>query len=289
MRFTSYVIVSIETKSKRHYICKGLSDCVNTDRKLLTWYSVMNCASTNSCLSLLDGAVRTSGTVRWVGAACSSSSVPPRWQSKPTLPGNWKRLSWGPKGPMVSSGHTVLGPTAHTRTHTHAISNRRLWLRLHTHTTSHYYSWGCDRALWAWRSCTGGEHYRFSVTVISVCRVHVCVCDLPAVWDETATYGSSDPEDPAVEKNLSDLTLWVALIHWPARLHSTCRAHTHTHLEQNECADGNNKETASPICLSKQNTSTTSKRLINDDMKISEGRIKSQEQTVYWKSHTGTT
>lgn len=68
----------------------------------------MNWARTKPCLSLLDWAVRTSGITLWTSAVLCAA-VPSKWQSKPMLPGNWKRLSWGPNGPMFSSGHTVLG------------------------------------------------------------------------------------------------------------------------------------------------------------------------------------
>ncbi len=72
-----------------------------------TWSSLMDWARMKLCLSLLDWAVSTSGITLWIGEVlCSTGSS--KWQSKPMLPGNWKRLSWGPNGPMVSSGHTVL-------------------------------------------------------------------------------------------------------------------------------------------------------------------------------------
>lgn len=72
-----------------------------------TWSSLMNWARMKLCLSLLDWAVSTSGITLWIGGVLCSTG-PSKWQSKPMLPGNWKRLSWGPNGPMVSSGHTVL-------------------------------------------------------------------------------------------------------------------------------------------------------------------------------------
>lgn len=80
----------------------------------LTWNSPTNWARMNSCLSLLEGAASTSGTVRWTGPLIFCSAVPSRWQSKPELPGSWKRWSWGPNGPILSSGQTVLGPDNET-------------------------------------------------------------------------------------------------------------------------------------------------------------------------------
>lgn len=85
--------------------------CLFCQFKLLwkhhTWSSLMNWARMKLCLSLLDRAVSTSGITLWIGEVLCSTG-PSKWQSKPMLPGNWKRLSWGPNGPMVSSGHTVL-------------------------------------------------------------------------------------------------------------------------------------------------------------------------------------
>lgn len=86
-----------------------------TSKQICTWCSLTNWARMNSCLSVLDGEVKTSGTVLWTGPFICNQ-VPFRWQSKPTLPGNWNRWSWGPNGPMVSSGHTVLGPVRQTIT-----------------------------------------------------------------------------------------------------------------------------------------------------------------------------
>lgn len=69
----------------------------------------MYCAMTNSCLSLAEGSAKISGRLLeawdffW-------EAVPLRWQSKPIFPGSWNLWSWGPKGPITSSGHTVLGP-----------------------------------------------------------------------------------------------------------------------------------------------------------------------------------
>lgn len=82
-------------------------------RHILTWNSLTNWANMNWCLSVLLGAVSTSGTVLWTWDFLWPA-VPSKWQSKPTFPGNWKRWSWGPNGPMLSSGHTVLGPTRNT-------------------------------------------------------------------------------------------------------------------------------------------------------------------------------
>lgn len=81
---------------------------------ILTWNSLTNWANINCCRSVLLGAVRTSGTVLWT-RVFFWPAVPSKWQSKPAFPGNWKRWSWGPNGPMLSSGHTVLGPTSNEK------------------------------------------------------------------------------------------------------------------------------------------------------------------------------
>lgn len=60
------------------------------------------------CRSDEEGAVRTSGRVTWLFFSFCCSVKPIKWKSKPELPGSMKRLSWGPKGPTESSGHTVL-------------------------------------------------------------------------------------------------------------------------------------------------------------------------------------
>lgn len=79
------------------------------EQSVLTWNSLMYCAMTNSCLSLAEGSAKISGRLLeawdffW-------EAVPLRWQSKPIFPGSWNLWSWGPKGPITSSGHTVLGP-----------------------------------------------------------------------------------------------------------------------------------------------------------------------------------
>lgn len=77
--------------------------------RFFTWNSVMNCARMNSCLSVLDGAVNKSGSVVCTGLGFCSARLS-SCLANPTFPGSWKRLSWGPNGPMVSSGHTVLTP-----------------------------------------------------------------------------------------------------------------------------------------------------------------------------------
>lgn len=84
--------------------------CWNT----LTWNSLTNWANINCCRSVLLGAIRTSGTVLWT-RVFFWPAVPSKWLSKPMFPGNWKRWSWGPNGPMLSSGHTVLGPASNKK------------------------------------------------------------------------------------------------------------------------------------------------------------------------------
>lgn len=64
---------------------------------------------TNSCLSLDKGSARTSGKVLWTWLFFCDA-VPLRWQSKPMFPGSWNLWSWGPNGPIVSSGQTVREP-----------------------------------------------------------------------------------------------------------------------------------------------------------------------------------
>lgn len=90
---------------KKHQLCT--EGCIT--ESVLTWNSFMYCAITNSCLSFGEGSANTSGRLfeAWLFLW---AAVPFRWQSKPILPGNWNLWSWGPNGPITSSGHTVLGP-----------------------------------------------------------------------------------------------------------------------------------------------------------------------------------
>lgn len=118
--------------------------------KLLTWNSLTNWAMTNWCLSVLFGVVRTSGTVLWTGAFFWFP-MPSRWLSNPTLPGSWKRWSWGPNGPMLSSGHTVLGPAVTDRTvhlRNQLPDSHPIWLAM-SHL-SLWVTWWCT-ARQSWR------------------------------------------------------------------------------------------------------------------------------------------
>lgn len=94
---------------ENNYVSSKQEVSASQRKPVLTWNSFMYCAITNSCLSLGEGSANISGRgfEIWL---FFWAAVPFRWQSNPILPGNWNLWSWGPNGPITSSGHTVLGP-----------------------------------------------------------------------------------------------------------------------------------------------------------------------------------
>lgn len=142
-----------------------------------TWNSLMNCARMNCCLSELLGAVSTSGTVLWTGVFFWSCT-PSRWQSKPTFPGNWKRWSWGPNGPMFSSGHTVLGPGEDRTNYMKCVCLYRPQVCLSKNTTTKTWVkpvWNCTLL---WHFPVAGDWLislltHLSLRVMQLCKAHL--------------------------------------------------------------------------------------------------------------------